>query len=102
MPLRDFGNMNKEFKFDIVATLILGIVMLLSSWLSGCVQQHKHVSAPSTTAVQTGINKAQLGVANARGENQALGRGNEKARTLTQRIHDKDILIDRWRATHGE
>jgi hypothetical protein len=67
---------------------------------TSCVQSHAHVQAPSTAAVQAGINRAQSGVTSARNENQALGQGNAQARTLEQRIHDKDILIDRWYETH--
>lgn len=75
----------------------LTVIALLST---SCVHPVAHVQAPSTAAVQGGINRAQSGVTSARTENQALSQGNAEARILEQRIHDKDILIDRWQETH--
>lgn len=76
------------------ATLVLAVLLM------ACAHRAKHYDAPSTAGITAGATKAQSGVTAARTENQALNRGNAEARTLSQRIHDKDIIIDRWFDTH--
>jgi hypothetical protein len=76
-------------------------ILALTVLLSACAHQAKHYDAPSTVGISTSATKAQSGVAAARTHTQALSRGNAEARTLSQRMHDKDMLIDRWLETHS-
>lgn len=77
-------------------------ILVLAFLLTTCAHQAKHYDAPSTTGITRSATKAQSGVTAARTQNQAISRGNAEARTLSQRIHDKDILIDRWFETHPD
>jgi len=54
--------------------------------LTACAQHA--VVAPSTAPLQSDLGHAQ----------QHIG----EAKTLAQRIHDKDVIIDMWRKQHGE
>jgi hypothetical protein len=67
----------------------LAILLLL---LTGC---KSYVAGPSTSVVQSDIRAAQAG-------NKEISTYNVQARSLAQRIHDKDVLIDRWNATHNK
>ncbi len=59
---------------------IAGVVLL-----AGCAQAP--VTAPSTKPLQEDLGRAQTHIS--------------QSKTLAQRIHDKDVLIDRWNATHS-
>ncbi len=52
--------------------------------LAGCAQTP--VTAPSTKPLQSDLGRAQAHIS--------------QAKTLAQRIHDKDVLVDRWYQTH--
>jgi hypothetical protein len=53
--------------------------------VAGCAAQAP-VYAPSTKPLQENLAHAQTHIT--------------ESKTLAQRIHDKDVLIDRWNATH--
>ena len=68
-------------------------LIVLTLLLTSC--KTAYVSGPSTSVVQSDIRAAQSG-------NKEISTYNVQARSLAQRIHDKDVLIDRWNATHKE
>lgn len=78
--------------------IFAGLMVLFLSL--GCA--HQPVVAPSGAAVASGIAQTQTHIATAQSENKSLTDYNAQQRTLAQRIHDKDILIDRWRETHRQ
>ena len=65
-------------------TLSVGIAVAIL--LAGCAQTP--VTAPSTAPLQSDLGRAQTHIS--------------QAKTLAQRIHDKDVIIDRWNATHRQ
>lgn len=54
--------------------------------LAGCAQTP--VPSPSTKPLQSDLGRAQTHIS--------------QAKTLAERIHDKDVIIDRWNATHHQ
>ena len=58
---------------------------LMALLLCGCAST-KVVTAPSTKPLQEDLGRAQTHIT--------------ESKTLAQRIHDKDVLIDRWNETH--
>ena len=62
---------------------VVGALALLMMY--GCASTHV-VTAPSTKPLQEDLGRAQTHIT--------------ESKTLAQRIHDKDMLIDRWNATH--
>ena len=58
---------------------------LMALLLCGCAST-RVVTAPSTKPLQEDLGRAQTHIT--------------ESRTLAQRIHDKDVLIDRWNETH--
>jgi len=67
---------------DVIMALIILVIAL-----TGCTTT-KVVTAPSTKPLQEDLGRAQTHIT--------------ESKTLAQRIHDKDILIDRWRETHSK
>lgn len=62
--------------------------LLLAVVLTGCVT-HAHVKAPSNAKVQGNINTAQTANVEAQGYN-------AKAKTKSQRIEDKTVVIEKY------
>ena len=60
-------------------------LLIISLLLCGCAST-KVVTAPSTKPLQEDLGRAQTHIT--------------ESKTLAQRIHDKDQLIDRWNETH--
>ena len=67
--------------------------LLIIAWLALCSVKgacigcaHQVVVAPSTKPLQEDLGRAQTHIT--------------ESKTLAQRIHDKDVLIDRWNETH--
>ena len=65
----------------VVLALIIATAWFMSSCGSPAVTQ-----APSISAVRGDVARAQTNVTT--------------AKSLAERIHDKDVLIDRWNETH--
>lgn len=53
-----------------------------------------------TSAVHGDIARVQAHISEAQGQTDVIAQQNSRAAELAQRIHDKDVLIDRWRETH--
>jgi undecaprenyl pyrophosphate phosphatase UppP len=77
-----------------IAVILAAIAFVLFGlMLFGCAQ--RYAPAPSAAATQTAITSTQTHIGEA-------SQQNVDARTAAQRIHDKDLLIDRWNETHRE
>jgi hypothetical protein len=71
--------------FAAIAFVLFGLMLF------GCAQ--RYVPAPSAAAVHASITSTQTHIDQA-------SQQNVEARSVAQRIHDKDLLIDRWNETH--
>ena len=83
--------------------LVLHLIRILVAILIfvGCYScAPQPVNAPSAYGVSSGIQQTRGHISTAQQQNKAVSNSNAQQRTLAQRIHDKDILIDRWRETH--
>jgi hypothetical protein len=84
----------------ISGLIIFAFFILLGVVLFGCSGQ-RTVSAPSSAAVQGDIARAQSHMEAAAAELDEIGKRNKEARALAERIHDKNVLIERWRMEQG-
>jgi hypothetical protein len=75
----------------LAIAIAIAAFVLLGLALFGCAT--RYAAAPSSAAVQTAITSTETHIDQA-------AQQNVDARTTAQRIHDKDMLIDRWRETH--
>lgn len=57
-------------------------------YLIGCSSSPKVIQSPSTQPLQSDLGRAQTHIG--------------QARTLAQRIRDKDVIIDMWRKQHDK
>jgi len=62
---------------------VVGALVLMMTY--GCAAT-RVVTAPSTKPLQEDLGRAQTHIT--------------ESKTLAQRIHDKDVLVDRWYETH--
>lgn len=75
------------------ARLVFYFLLSTSAFLPACAQPHAHVAAPSTAAVQGGIDNAQT-------SNQQAQRYNDVARGISGRIEAKtQVIIKNWDAS---
>jgi basic membrane lipoprotein Med (substrate-binding protein (PBP1-ABC) superfamily) len=85
---------------DAHVSLVTALIWVGILVLCGCSQAP--LTAPSGAAVSGAIATTQTKISQAQIQNKSIAGYNEQQRTLAQRIHDKDLLIDRWRETHGQ
>jgi hypothetical protein len=77
-----------------LAVILAAIAFVLFGlMLFGCAE--RYVPAPSAASVQASITSTQTHISQA-------SQQNVEARSVSQRIHDKDLLIDRWNETHRD
>jgi hypothetical protein len=91
-PFSRNGSGSPKRRSTHIAAAIAAALFMLFAWiLFGCTQ--RYVPTPSAAAVHDAITNTQTHIEQA-------SQQNVEARSLAQRIHDKDLLIDRWNETH--
>ena len=79
---------------DKLYVAVMVVLLVVAAWLvSSCGTTKSYVQAPSTAKVQADVTAATV-------SNKQLKDLSSEERSLDRRKSNKDMIIDRWNATH--